>query len=104
VKLVTSAMAATRCTWPLVAWPTPTLDPGLQIDRWPIIVMLVWLPALYLHVDVLWLEVACIGSAVGLLERDLLMCVQRQHTHIHPRQPRAEMLVAVNIAIDSTQK
>jgi hypothetical protein len=65
--------------------------------------MLVWLPALYLHMDVLWLEVACIGSAVGLLERDLPVCVNN-NTHIQPRQPRAEMLAAVNIAIDYTQK
>jgi hypothetical protein len=53
--------------------------------------------------DVLWLEVACIGSAVGLLERDLPVCVNN-NTHIQPRQPRAEMLAAVNIAIDYTQK
>jgi hypothetical protein len=33
----------------------------------------------------------------------ICLCVFNDHTHIHPRQPRAEMLAAVNIAIDSTR-
>lgn len=48
VRLVTSGMSASRCPKRGSRGP-PTLDWGLQIDGWPIIVMIVRPPALYLH-------------------------------------------------------